>query len=119
MKLLNLLAAFVLFTACIANSKADGNALIGEWSGYLIDSQSGEKIEPMAMKFTNDGQVIYTLGEGEMQNVMTTTYRAKNNMLYIKNPNDQKEEGGPYEIKGKKLVITNTNEGIKNEFVRK
>ena len=114
---LGLLITFILFIGCIENSKAIDEGLIGTWSGYLVDSMSGEKIEQLTIEFTIEGKIIYTTGEADIQHIITNIYRAKNGKIYSKSFDDEKEEKATYEIKDNKLIIT--NEGISNEFIKK
>ncbi|MDU1911760.1 hypothetical protein [Fusobacterium sp.] len=117
MKLGSLLIIFILFTGCMGNTKTIDEKLIGTWNGYLIDSMNGERIEQLTIEFTDKGEIIYTTGEGDMQYIITNTYRIKNGIIYSKNSDDKKEEKATYEIKGNKLIMV--SEGISNEFLKK
>ena len=113
---ISLLIILILFIGCIGNSKTIDEKLIGTWRGYLIDPMSREKIEQLTIEFTAEGEIIYTTGEGEMQYIITNTYRAKNGIIYSKSFDDQKEEKATYEIKDNKLIMV--NEGVSNEFLK-
>lgn len=114
---ISLLIILILFIGCIGgNSKTIDEKLIGTWRGYLIDPMSREKIEQLTIEFTAEGEIIYTTGEGEMQYIITNTYRVKNGIIYSKSFDDQKEEKATYEIKDNKLIMV--NEGVSNEFLK-
>lgn len=116
MRLTSLLIILILFCGCVENSKTIDDKLIGTWNGYLIDPMSGEKIEKLVIKFTDEGEIIYITGEGEMQYIINSTYRVKNGIIYSKSFDEKKEEKATYEIKDNKLIMT--NEGISNEFLK-
>lgn len=116
MRLVSLLIIIILFSGCMGNSKAIDEKLIGTWNGYLVDPMSGEKIEKLVIKFTAEGEIIYTTGEGEMQYIINSTYRVKNGIIYSKSLDEKKEEKATYKIKDNKLIMI--NEGISNEFFK-
>lgn len=92
--------------------------IIGTWAGFLIDSESGEKMSPMKMEFTKDGQVNYTLDPGtDRQNEFSVAYWTKGRYLYTKNlESDEKEERAKYQIDGNTLTITTGK--VANELVK-
>lgn len=116
MKMISLLIISILFIGCMGNSKTIDEKLVGTWNGYLVDPMSGEKMEKLVIKFTAEGEIIYTTGEGEMQYIINSTYRVKNGIIYSKSLDEKKEEKATYEIKDNKLIMI--NEGVSNEFLK-
>lgn len=92
MRLTSLLIILILFCYCVGNSKTIDDKLIGTWNGYLIDPMSGEKIEKLVIKFTDEGEIIYITGEGEMQYIINSTYRVKNGIIYSKSFDEKKKK---------------------------
>ena len=115
------LFALLVFPGAVFAADAAGKSidekLIGRWEGCLLDPLDGERIEPMMLEFTKDGEMVCTLGEGDMQNVIKTTYWTSENVLYVTTPDSREEEKATYEIKGNTLRITNA--GVKNKFIKK
>ncbi len=119
-KLLTLITAIFLMTACGEEAKEHDENLVGTWAGSLIDEETGEKMSPMTMEFTEDGHLIYTFDPGtDMQESSGVNFFwwTKDGYLYkayyFERMHKDKAE---YRIDGDKLTITNGKST--NEFVK-
>lgn len=112
------LCIMVFMTTCGQAAKEYDEKIIGTWTGFLIDSETSEKMSQMTMEFTKDGQVIYTFDPGtDMQNEFSVVYWTKGGYLYTGNlESGEKEEKAKYQIDGSKLIITTGK--VANEFVK-
>jgi len=116
--IISILAISTLINCSAQSVKEQDERVIGTWMGFLIDSESGDKMSPMTMEFTKDGQLVYVLDPGtEMQNEFSVGYRTQNGWLHTKDLESGEEEKAKYRVSGDQLIITIGK--IENAFIKR